>query len=53
MTSKYGSFSPKNVVKNFYCQNPCSAILRLKTKNCLWPLSSGGGGKALVAGPLK
>ena len=34
------------------CKNPFLAILRLKNKKFRWPLSSRGGGKALMAWPL-
>ena len=44
MTSKYGSFSPKNVGIFCCCQNPFSAILKVRSRE---------GGKALVAGSLK
>ena len=47
-------FQSKNCWECFFCQNPFSAILRLKKFR--WPPGSKGGGvvdKALVAGPLE
>ena len=49
---KIGLLYSKNCVEKKSCQNPFSAILRLKKKKKFrWPLSSRGG-KALVAWPL-
>ena len=58
LAKKYGSFSSQNFGRIFFCQNPCSAILRLKEKKKKKKMTiklegGGGGGKGLKSGPVK
>ena len=43
----------KNFVKDYFCQNWFPSILRLKKVPFATKLEEGGGGKVLMAGPLK
>ena len=44
LSKKYGSFSPKFVGEEKSCQNPFSAILRLKKEKVPTAIKLGGGG---------